>query len=103
MLAETTPDPTSVISDSTESRSDIISLLMRAQASSEASGDNGGRFLDKENMVEHVVCYFLQLRSAIGFNITSKQLTFLGTGHETTASGIAWVSWSPKFSFHLHN
>ncbi|KAI0029997.1 cytochrome P450 [Vararia minispora EC-137] len=55
--------------EDTSSKRDILSLLVRAR-----KGENDGYTLSDDDLVDQV-------------------LTFLGAGHETTASGLSWALW----------
>uniref|UniRef100_A0A8H8CGE5 Cytochrome P450 n=1 Tax=Psilocybe cubensis TaxID=181762 RepID=A0A8H8CGE5_PSICU len=70
MLAEKMSDSAVSLSDS-ETKRDIMSLLVRAR---QADSKAGGYAMSDQAMMDQV-------------------LTFLGAGHETTASGLAWTLW----------
>ncbi|KAF8966821.1 cytochrome P450 [Flammula alnicola] len=72
MLEEKMRDSTISVSDS-EAKRDIMSLLVRARKADMDSKASGYAMSD-EAMMDQV-------------------LTFLGAGHETTASGLAWTLW----------
>ncbi|EGO03799.1 hypothetical protein SERLA73DRAFT_69628 [Serpula lacrymans var. lacrymans S7.3] len=69
MLAEKTADLAVAASD-TEAKRDIMSLLVRARTADKGEGYQ----MSDTAMMDQV-------------------LTFLGAGHETTASGLAWTLW----------
>ncbi|KAF5367336.1 hypothetical protein D9615_010281 [Tricholomella constricta] len=72
ILAEKMRDSAVAASD-TEAKRDIMSLLVRARKA-DTEKDKGAYTLSDNAMMEQV-------------------LTFLGAGHETTASGLAWTLW----------
>ncbi|KAJ8523234.1 hypothetical protein ONZ45_g289 [Pleurotus djamor] len=63
---------TAVAPSDTESKRDIMSLLVRARQAEPEQEKSSHAISDEEMMA---------------------QLTFLGAGHETTASGLAWTLW----------
>lgn len=70
-------------------RRDIMSLLVEARL----RGSKDGFEMDDGMMMEHFVRQhnsYIQIGHIWIIFFVSK-LTFLGAGHETTASGIAWV------------
>ncbi len=69
LLAEKLSDA-STVSD-IDSNKDIMSILLRARMSGDEK-DNDGDVMSDQAMMDQV-------------------LTFLGAGHETTASGVSWV------------
>ncbi|KAF4596220.1 hypothetical protein EYR40_008095 [Pleurotus pulmonarius] len=71
MLAEKTKDNAVALSD-TDAKRDIMSLLVRARNADLAI--KSGYTMTDQQMMDQV-------------------LTFLGAGHETTASGLAWTLW----------
>ncbi|KAH0589123.1 hypothetical protein H2248_004891 [Termitomyces sp. 'cryptogamus'] len=71
ILAERMRDSAVVMSD-TEAKRDVMSLLVRARNAD--SMTKGAYTMSDQAMMEQV-------------------LTFLGAGHETTASGLAWTLW----------
>ncbi|TFK35848.1 cytochrome P450 [Crucibulum laeve] len=75
MLAEKMADSAVSLSD-TDAKRDIMSLLVRARTADlqENKEKAGGYAMSDEAMMDQV-------------------LTFLGAGHETTASGLAWTLW----------
>jgi len=72
MLVEKMEDSAVALSD-TETKRDIMSLLVRARKS-DLEKDGVGYAMSDAAMMDQV-------------------LTFLGAGHETTASGLAWTLW----------
>ncbi|KAF8887027.1 cytochrome P450 [Gymnopilus junonius] len=72
MLREKMRDSIVPISDS-ETKRDIMSILVRARKA-DLDSKAGGYAMSDEAMMDQV-------------------LTFLGAGHETTASGLAWTLW----------
>ncbi|KAF9554234.1 cytochrome P450 [Agrocybe pediades] len=72
MLEEKMKDSAVPISDS-ETKRDIMSILVRARKA-DLDSKAGGYAMSDEAMMDQV-------------------LTFLGAGHETTASGLAWTLW----------
>ncbi|KAG6857715.1 hypothetical protein H0H87_004131 [Tephrocybe sp. NHM501043] len=71
ILAERMRDSAVTVSD-TEAKRDVMSLLVRARKAE--SADKTAYAMSDQAMIEQV-------------------LTFLGAGHETTASGLAWTLW----------
>ncbi|KAG6911171.1 hypothetical protein DXG01_003911 [Tephrocybe rancida] len=71
ILAERMRDSAVAVSDS-EAKRDVMSLLVRARKAE--LKDKGAYAMSDKDMMEQV-------------------LTFLGAGHETTASGLAWTLW----------
>lgn len=72
MLREKMRDSAATLSDS-EAKRDIMSLLVRARKA-DLDNKTDGYAMSDEAMMDQV-------------------LTFLGAGHETTASGLAWTLW----------
>ncbi|KAF8070435.1 cytochrome P450 [Lyophyllum atratum] len=72
ILADKMRDSAVVMSD-TEAKRDVMSLLVRARKA-DIEKDRGAYAMSDKDMIEQV-------------------LTFLGAGHETTASGLAWTLW----------
>ncbi|KAF8152306.1 cytochrome P450 [Crassisporium funariophilum] len=72
MLKEKLRD-TNIAASDTNAKRDIMSLLVRARKTDQDS-KAGGYAMSDEAMMDQV-------------------LTFLGAGHETTASGLAWTLW----------
>ncbi|TDL17333.1 cytochrome P450 [Rickenella mellea] len=70
ILSEKTSEASAVMSGDTASKRDIMSLLVQARKREVGEGYR----LSDADMIEQV-------------------LTFLGAGHETTASGLAWTLW----------
>ncbi|KII92067.1 hypothetical protein PLICRDRAFT_50496 [Plicaturopsis crispa FD-325 SS-3] len=70
MLAEKMEDAATVQASDTAAKRDIMSILVRARAAE----DKEGYQMTDAAMMDQV-------------------LTFLGAGHETTASGLAWTLW----------
>lgn len=61
--------------EDTAAKRDVMSLLVRAQSTNKSEGYH----MSEEAMIDQV-------------------LTFLGAGHETTASGLAWVCFKKNHS-----
>ncbi|KAF8204998.1 cytochrome P450 [Pholiota molesta] len=72
MLEEKMKDSSLVLNDS-DAKRDIMSILVRARKA-ELDGGKGGYAMSDRAMMDQV-------------------LTFLGAGHETTASGLTWTLW----------
>ncbi|PPQ77754.1 hypothetical protein CVT25_011188 [Psilocybe cyanescens] len=72
MLEEKMRDSNMVLNDS-DAKRDIMSILVRARKA-ELDGGKGGYAMSDRAMMDQV-------------------LTFLGAGHETTASGLTWTLW----------
>jgi len=90
MLADKMKDA-EIISNDHETKKDIMSILVRARKA-ETEGGKEGFSMNDEAMVNQVVS-----RSTTDTAVTDAptQLTFLGAGHETTASGLTWVRIKP--------
>lgn len=74
-----------------ERKKDIMSLLVRGRKESLAS-EPSGYALSDEAMMDQVVRVFFFSCYCFALKQHFVKLTFLGAGHETTASGLAWVS-----------
>ncbi|KAF9567301.1 cytochrome P450 [Agrocybe pediades] len=72
MLEEKLKDSNLILNDS-DAKKDIMSILVRARKA-ELDGGKGGYAMSDQAMMDQV-------------------LTFLGAGHETTASGLTWTLW----------
>lgn len=78
MLEEKMADAAFVGVDDTRAKRDIMSLLVRARKAEinkmDGEGEDNQYQMSDQDMMDQV-------------------LTFLGAGHETTASGLAWTLW----------
>ncbi|TFK57630.1 cytochrome P450 [Heliocybe sulcata] len=74
LLARKIQETAGVGAVDTASKKDIMSLLLRARASGDSAKDTGGYRMEDHALIEQM-------------------LTFLGAGHETTASGLSWALW----------
>lgn len=81
-----------------ERKKDIMSLLVRGRKESLAS-EPSGYTLSDEAMMDQVVRVFFFSCYCFALKQHFVKLTFLGAGHETTASGLAWVSRSGSLFF----
>lgn len=94
MLEEKVADAAISASDTVAKR-DIMSLLVRARIADKGDGYQ----MSDRAMMDQVVCVINVIR---GINlIYIFKLTFLGAGHETTASGLAWVCCSHRILYPL--
>jgi len=80
-----------------ERKKDIMSLLVRGRKESLVSEPSGYTLSDEAMMDQVVRVFFSYSPSALKQHFV--KLTFLGAGHETTASGLAWVSRGESLSF----
>uniref|UniRef100_A0A0W0GDZ4 Cytochrome p450 n=1 Tax=Moniliophthora roreri TaxID=221103 RepID=A0A0W0GDZ4_MONRR len=71
--------------DDTSAKKDIMSLLVRAR---KAEMNKQERALEKSSVVQTSGTYTMS-----DTEMMDQVLTFLGAGHETTASGLAWTLW----------
>jgi len=91
MLREKMRDSTVTLSDS-EAKRDIMSLLVRARKA-DVDIKTDGYAMSDEAMMDQVVRFpYSTLKKYLFISNLLPQLTFLGAGHETTASGLAWVN-----------
>ncbi|KZT23875.1 cytochrome P450 [Neolentinus lepideus HHB14362 ss-1] len=74
LLARKVQETAGVGAADTASKKDIMSLLLRARASDDNVKDADGYHMADQALIEQM-------------------LTFLGAGHETTASGLSWALW----------
>lgn len=87
MLREKLQD-TAVLMSDTDAKRDIMSLLVRARKA-ELDKDKTVYAMSDQAMMDQVVSVFPPL--LCNFSFRPPQLTFLGAGHETTATGLSWV------------
>lgn len=95
ILAEKMRESAAVAATDDLAKRDIMSILVRARMSEKG----GGYQMSDQAMMQQVV-------STFHITVSSRcsgcpQLTFLGAGHETTASGLAWVRPVPSMKLKL--
>jgi len=82
-------------------RKDIMSLLVRARKEN-LENEPSGYSLSDEALTDQVVrIIFFHLKTQLNSKKCFIKLTFLGAGHETTASGLAWVCRHESLVFSL--
>ncbi|KAG5342649.1 hypothetical protein C0989_010617 [Termitomyces sp. Mn162] len=99
ILRQKMKDSAVVVSD-TEAKRDIMSLLVRARKA-DLDKDKGVYAMSDRAMMDQVVCNITVLSSTLVSAF--RQLTFLGAGHETTATGLSWVQLSGQVRIQCTN
>jgi cytochrome P450 len=78
-----------------DAKRDIMNILVRAQKADKEGGE--GYKMNDRAMMDQVVRFFQHTLILGDTKSLFVKLTFLGAGHETTASGLTWVGYSPFF------
>jgi hypothetical protein len=90
MLREKMSDPSVAVSDM-DAKRDIMSLLVRARKADLDKGKGIYAMSDQAMMDQVVSSICLKTINILFRRCEMFQLTFLGAGHETTATGLSWV------------